>query len=406
MPDPGAGSVVGREAELAAVDAALEAARSSLAALVLEGEPGIGKTTVWREGLARAAGRGFRVLACRAAQAEARLSFAALGDLLAPLEAAALASLPGPQRRALEAALLRAEPEGAAPDPRAIGTGVVSLITALAATAPVLLALDDVQWLDLPSARALEFALRRLESRPVVVLATLRTGEPVGRAPLLPALPAERVRRVVLGSLSLGALYRVLEQQLGHGLPRPLLVRVQAATGGNPFYALEIVRAIQAEGPPAPGQALPIPRDLRELAAARLRRLPTRAREALLRASALAQPTVALVDPDDLAPAEQAGVVRIRPGGRVDFAHPLFAAAIYAAASRERRRRLHGELAQAASDVEERARHLMLAGDGPDEQIAAALDEAAARAHRRGARCGSVAPRGRVRDAAPGADLR
>ena len=87
-------AVFGREAELVAVDAVLASARQGLAALVLEGDPGIGKTTVWRKGIAHAAGTGYRVLSCRAAPTEARLSFTALGDLLAPIEPAAFDSLP------------------------------------------------------------------------------------------------------------------------------------------------------------------------------------------------------------------------------------------------------------------------------------------------------------------------
>src|SRR5262245_37613082 len=115
-----AAAVFGRETELVAVDTLLASARNGLAALVLEGDPGIGKTTLWRKGIAHAIGQGYRVLSCRAAQTEARLSFAALGDLLAPVEAAAFESLPDPQRRALDAALLRSESKVDAPNPRAI----------------------------------------------------------------------------------------------------------------------------------------------------------------------------------------------------------------------------------------------------------------------------------------------
>ncbi len=380
-------AVFGRETELAAVDAVLAPARIGLAALVLEGDPGIGKTTVWREGTARAVGKGYRVLSCRAAPAEARLSFTALGDLLAPVEPAVFGSLPDPQRQALDAALLRAAHEGVAPNPRAIGTAVVSLLSELAASAPVLLAIDDIQWLDLPSARALEFALRRLELHQIAVLATLRLGERPGASALLSTGVDNRIRRRRLGPLSLGALYRIVEDELGHRLPRPLLVRIERATGGNPFYAVEIARVLQAEGNLAPGQELPIPHDLRELVTKRVRRLPRRTQQALLRVSALAQPTVALVDPADLTPAETAGVARVRSDGRIEFAHPLFANAVYAAASHDRRRKLHGELAEIVSDVEERARHLVLsdASDDTDEQVSDVLHDAAEHALRRGA---------------------
>ena len=378
--------VFGREAELSEVAAVLAAARHGLAALVLEADPGVGKTCVWRKGIAFAHDAGYRVLTCRAAPAEARLSFAALGDLLAPVEPAAFEALPDPQRRALDAALLRAEGPGGAPDPRAIGTGVVSLLQGLAAASPVLLAIDDLQWLDQPSARALAFALRRLESHPIAVIATARRGERDGEQGVLPP-DDERVRTLRLGPLSLGALYRVVEHELGHGLPRPLLVRIERAAGGNPFYVLQIARALETEGMPAAGHALPVPEDLRELVARRLKKLPRRTQAALLRVSALARPTIALVDPADLAPAEEAGVVRVGAGGRIELAHPLFAGAVYAAASHERRRRLHAELAEIVRDVEERARHLMLmrAGDEPDAHVAEVLHEAGEHALRRGA---------------------
>jgi DNA-binding CsgD family transcriptional regulator len=378
-------AVFGRDAELMEIDAVLGAAASGFAGLVLEGDAGIGKTTVWRRGIDRAAARDYRVLSCRTAPAEARLSFAALGDLLAPLDRAAFDALPDPQRRALDAALLRADPAGAAPNPRAIGIGIVSLLSALAASAPIVLAIDDVQWLDRPSARALEFAFRRLEPHPVAVLATRRIGVRDRGNGLLAIGPGERTRTLRLGPLSLAALYRMVEDQLGRKLPRPLLARVERASAGNPFYALEIARTLGAR--PAAGEELPIPDDLSQLVAERLRKLPQRTREALLRVSALAQPTLALVAPGSLAPAEEAGLVRVATDGRIEFAHPLFASGIYAAAPRERRRKLHTELAESAVDVEERARHLMLASppDAQDERVAALLHEAAQHAARRGA---------------------
>lgn len=379
--------VFGREAELAAIDAMLASARCGFAAMLVAGDAGIGKTTVWRQGIANAAGDGFRVLSCRASPNETRLSFAALGDLLTTVDASAFDTLPEPQRRALDAALLRKDAGGQAPNPRAIGTGVVSLFTRLSHSAPLLLAIDDVQWLDLPSTRALEFALRRLVDHPCAVLATLRLGEGSKRSHLLSPDADARVHNVRLGPLSLGALYRIVETELGHGLPRPTLVRIERAAAGNPFYTLEFARALASEGPAASRQELPIPADLRDLVAKRLRRLPQRTREALLTVSALAQPTIERVDAAQLAPAEEAGMVRILANGRIEFTHPLFASGIYATASHARRCHLHAELAEIAGDVEERARHLMLArsADGADEHVAEVLHEAADHAYRRGA---------------------
>src|SRR4029453_13590637 len=268
--------MLGREAEMVAVEGLLNAGRHGRAGLVLEGNPGIGKTTVWRQGISRAANAGYRVLSCRTAPTEARLSFTALSDLLTYLEPAAFASLPDPQRRALDAALLRAEADGAAANPRAIGTAVVSTLSQLAASGPVLVAIDDLQWLDIPSARTLEFALSRLDAHPIAVLATARVGER-GGAPRLPGI--DRFSTARLGPLSLAALYRIIESELGRAAPRPLRVRIEQACGGNPFYALEVARALESTPNVVPGAALPIPDNLRALLTERIRKLPSRTRE-------------------------------------------------------------------------------------------------------------------------------
>ena len=372
----------GRDVELEEFDALLVEARSTFSGIVLEGEPGIGKTTLWREGIARATARGYRVLSCRTAAAEARLSFSALGDLLAPFDAAAFDALPDPQRRALDAALLRGTSERP-PDPRAIGTGIVSLVVRQSAQMPVLLAIDDLQWVDQPSARALEFALRRLGASPVAVLATARLSEQPGDRWLL-STPHERIRRRRLGPLSLAALYRLTEQARGRGLPRPVLIRIERAAAGNPFYALELVRALDEQGG---SLDLPVPKDLLEMAARRLKLLPQATRDALLRVSALARPEIGVIDAEAIEPAEHDGIVRVHANGRIEFVHPLFAGAIYAGASSDRRRNLHRELVEMATDIEERARHRMLSvSDGDaDPEVSALLHEAADHALRRGA---------------------
>ena len=377
--------VVGRDAELGVLEETFGDPSAGPRLLVLEGEPGIGKTTVWREVTGRAEAQGYRVLPCRAAQPESRLSFAGLADVLAPLEPDAFDGLPAPQRRGLEIALLRAEAEERPPDPRTIGTALVSLLSGLTAEAPVLVAVDDVQWLDRPSARALEFAVRRLEDHPVIALATLRAGEPSADVGLLSALSPERVRRIRLGPIGTGALYEILRDTLGEALTRPLLGRIEQASGGNPFYALEIARALGGSVRPRSGAALPIPEDVRALVGRRLRRLPASTRSQLFELSALGRPTIQLVDEAALEPAVAAGVVSVRPDGRVEFSHPLFAGAVYERASRGRRRELHRGLADRSVDPEERARHLALAAEGPSEEIAAALDRGAEHAYRRGA---------------------
>jgi len=384
--------LIGRQEELARLAGFLGNLAAGPRALLLEGEAGIGKTALWQAGLADAQACGQRTLSCRPAGAEVKLSFAALGDLLAGALQEALAALPGPQRRALEAALLLAEPEGEPPDQRAIGLGLLNVLRNLSFAGPVLVAVDDAHWLDQPSAAALGFALRRLATEPVGVLATLRLagGEPPAVA-LDRWLPAERLR---VGPLSLAAVHELLRTRLGASPSRPTLVRLHEAAGGNPFFALELGRALLEQGrEPAPDEPLPVPAGLRALVRARLARLPASARQSLLAVAALSRPTVALAAAAagrgergwaDLERAARTGVIAYE-GDRVDFVHPLFASTVYAEASPLQRRRLHRSLAELVTDGEERARHLALAADGPDLEVAATLDEAAVTAHLRGA---------------------
>jgi DNA-binding NarL/FixJ family response regulator len=384
--------VFGRDGELAAVERFLDGVPLSPSAFVFEGSPGIGKTTLWQAATQRATARGYTTLCCRTAESEAKLALAALADLLAGLGDDLLARLPAPQRRALEVALLRRDAQGPPRDPRALATAVRSVLLELAARAPLLVAVDDLQWLDAPSVRMLDFAVRRLGTARVGLLATRRVGDPrAERLGLERALPDERVVRVRVGGLSVAALHHVLQAKLGRVLPRPVVVRVAQATDGNPLFAVEIARVLLEGGVPAPGQPLPVPGDVKALVAWRARALPPSTREALLVVAALPQArlelvAVALGRPPgaDLEPAERAGMVEF-DGGVVRFTHPLFATAIYASASTERRRRLHGRLAEVVDDAEQKARHLALAAEGPDEGVAAALERAARAVSRRGA---------------------
>ena len=168
--------IIGREEQLAELRGFFDAVDRAPAACLLEGEPGIGKTVLWRAGLELARERDLRVLTAIPATAETRLSFAALADLLGPVLGDVLASLPAPQRRALEVALLLDDAAGSPPDHRAVAFAFLGAIRALSREGPVVVAVDDIQWLDGPSAFIVEFALRRLREEPVVFLLTLRTG--------------------------------------------------------------------------------------------------------------------------------------------------------------------------------------------------------------------------------------
>jgi DNA-binding CsgD family transcriptional regulator len=384
--------LIGRQEELASLTRFLGSLAAGPRALLVEGEAGIGKTALWQAGLVQARARGQRTLACRPAGSEVRLSFAALGDLLTEVLEGALPALPVPQRHALQVALLLAHPEGEPPDQRAIGLAVLNLLRTFSSAGPVLVAIDDAQWLDAPSAAVLAFALRRLGAEPVGVLATIRlTG---GQAPAVafqPWLPAERL---CLGPLNLAAIHELLRTRLGLRPSRPTLVRLHQAAGGNPLFALELGRALLEQGrEPALDEPLPVPAGLRALVRERLARLPAPARQSLLAVAALSRPTVALAVAAagqeehtlaDLKLAAGAEVITYQ-GERIRFTHPLLASTLYTEAPLGQRRRLHGRLAELVSDDEERARHLALAADRPDPRVAAALEEAAGGAHRRGA---------------------
>src|SRR5436190_19830757 len=163
-------TVVGRGHELEAIAHVLDAAQKAGRVLMLEGEAGIGKTTVWRAGVEQGQEWGYRVLATAAAGAEAQLSFTALRDLLGDAFDEVAEEIPSPQRRAMRVVLLREEPAGPPPQPDAIAVAFLTTLRALAARAPVLLAVDDVQWLDTALAAPLGYALRRLGSEAVAVL--------------------------------------------------------------------------------------------------------------------------------------------------------------------------------------------------------------------------------------------
>jgi DNA-binding CsgD family transcriptional regulator/DNA polymerase III delta prime subunit len=389
-----ADDVIGRETELATLDRFLESIPDGPGALLLSGEPGIGKTTVWREGLASARERGHRTLSCGPVEAETRLSYAALGDLLEPVLEDALPTLPEPQRRALEVALLRTPSAGARADQRAISLAVLGCLREAASTAPVVVAIDDIQWIDLPSLRVLQFVVRRLKEEAIGMMVAARTTDPSeDRLGAATALPEERVQRVHIGPLSVDAIERVLRDTVGGDFARSTLLGLHEASGGNPFFAQEIGRALlRRGGEVTAGERLPIPERLQELVEDRLEGLPAETLEALEVVSVLATPTLdaiaAATDPSEidrrLSPALDSGVVELR-GDRLRFTHPLLASAVYQRIPATRRRELHARLATIVRDPEERARHLALSVEGPDLSVAAALDEAAMLASARGA---------------------
>ena len=385
--------ILGRQDELCLLEQLLEA--DGVAALLIEGEAGIGKTTLWRAGLELARKHAFKVLSSSPTRGQRSFAYGALADL-ASGATERLDELPDPQRRALEQALLLAEHEGLRLEPRTVAVAFLGLLRLLADEVPLLVAVDDIQWLDRASAQALEYALPRLESPGFRVLLALRLEE-AGSVRFEPAsaFPAGQLRRLSVRGLSVGALQRLIHDRLGVSFIRPTLQRVHELTSGNPFFALEVSQALEArDAELAPGEPLPVPADIRELVRQRLRRLPAPSREALLATAMQRQPTVSTLE-DALPGAEAAldkpllaGIVELS-GDRIRFAHPLFASGIYGLASPKRRRQLHSRLAGVVPDSEEQALHAALAAEGPDEAVAALLERAAGRARARGA--GAVA---------------
>ncbi|HWB56864.1 MAG TPA: AAA family ATPase [Gaiellaceae bacterium] len=378
--------VIGRQEELESLDDFLESLRASPAGLALVGDAGVGKTTLWRAGADAARNLGYRVLETRPAAAEARLAFAGLGDLLGDGLDELLGELPSPQADALRVALLLEQPQGSPPDERAVAVAFLNALRVYAADGPLLLAVDDIQWLDSASAAVLGYAWRRLRKEPAGLLVTQRSGE---GAPA-PVIEREGTERLEVAPLSLGAVHALLQARIGLVLPRPVLRRLHEVAGGNAFYALELGRALQRTGStPAPGAPLPVPQELRELVRDRLVGLPAPTLEALAPVAALSQPTLSLLqqagyEPDALRPALDVHILEV-DGQSLRFAHPLLASAAYERLDALRRRELHGHLAAVVADEEERSRHLALAVEGRDADVAAALERAAVHARARGA---------------------
>ena len=383
-------AIVGRERELAAVRAFVDGVDDGASSLLLSGEAGAGKTTIWRTGVEQAQSNAFAVLTSRPVEPEAKLAYTGLGDVLSG-RLDPIGELPAPQAHALRAALMLEAPAKGAVDERAVALGFLGVLRALARTQPVLVAVDDLQWLDRPSAKAFAFAAKRLSSEPVGLLIAIRQE---ARAELVFA--PERVlpgyAELAVEPLALDEVHSLLQDRLGVVLPRPTLRALHETTGGNPFFALELARAFtEREAAHVPGEAPPLPRTLRELLGARLEALPAETRSALLAAAASTEPTLQLVQAATgldaakaLGPAVATDVVSVG-AGRIQFAHPLLAAAADAAAEPAARRDIHARLAGLVRDLEERARHLALAAEGPDADVAAVLDEAARLARARGA---------------------
>ena len=381
------GEIIGREAELSVVQAFLDRPADGLRALVLEGGAGIGKSTLWQAGVTAAREQSLHVLTSRPAEAERTLAYVVLGDLFVDTDPELLAALPAPRRRAFESVLLRDEPDLPV-EPRALGVAVLTLLPMLADGRPLVLAIDDQQWVDSSSAAALGFALRRLARQPILLLLSRRL-DGVPAAQLEEAIDPAEIDRLHVGPLSVGAIQLLVRRRLGGLFSRPMLLRLHEASGGNPFYAIELARAQSADSA-RNNQTLPLvlPPSLERLVERRLAALDPLTREALLFIAARGRLPVGLlrtldVAPEALDPAFAANLIE-QSGEVLSFTHPLLASALYQGAAGEERRMAHRLLAAALDDPVDRGRHLALAADEPNDELAAAVELAASAARDRG----------------------
>jgi DNA-binding CsgD family transcriptional regulator len=376
--------LLGRELERSRIDELVEAARrGDGSSLVLKGEAGIGKTALL--GYAVESAGDLRSLTARGLEGEAPLAFRALHDLLLPL-VDLLDEIPSRQAEALRGALALG-PEEANPQPVAAGT--LSLLGAAAGRQPLLVVVDDLQWIDSSSADAILFTARRLADNPVAVLIAVREGTD---------FETPGLTELVVRGLDSAEATELLSRTCPEAAPA-VRARLVSAAGGNPLALVELPQLLderQIRGESALPEPLPAAASIEGAFRNRAARLSDVARRAVVVAAALgdgdtgvlarALATLQIDGRTSLEEAEAAGLLLLRPGS-FEFVHPLARSALYQAALPAERRKAHAALA-AAVDSETspdlRAWHLGEAATEPDEALAAALESSADRALRRG----------------------
>jgi DNA-binding CsgD family transcriptional regulator len=382
-----------RATEARAVADFLTRAQIEPAGLVVEGEAGIGKTTLLLGAAAEAEGRGFRVLSAQGSPAEVTYAYAAVADLLRDVDSEMLASLPDLQRVALERARIgEVDSGGPATDERMVAIALLSVIERSSAHGPVLLVIDDAQWLDASSRAVISFTARRLIGQVGIIL-SVRTGEPssADERSWLQFRRPETVTRVRMRPLSLGAMHALVAARLGRTLPRPTITRIYEISGGNPLFAIELAAGAAND---TAATTVELPDSLAALVRHRIGHVGDDAAAVLLAAACSVAPTVeAIARATDRSTArviellesmEHLGII-IVDGNRVRFTHPLFATGVYTSATPSRRRAMHRTLANVVDRPEIRARHLALAATTGDATTLSELDAAAEATTARGA---------------------
>lgn len=380
---------VARHPESAAARSFLDRVLLEPAALVIEGEAGIGKTTLLRLVANDAAAQGFRVFSTRGAPTEVQYAFAGVADLLRDVAPDVLADLPEVQRDALSSVLVLSDGTGRAAGERVVAAAFLSVMQLLAAEAPLLLCIDDSQWLDTSSQMVIGFAVRRFAATipRIGIVAAVRTGADTD--PYLDLLPGELTQRLRMGPLSLGGVHKLIVARLGHALPRPTLSRIYEISGGNPFFALELARSADEDR-----GATALPHTLAAVVQQRIGEPDDELATVLLATACAMVPSVERVGRvvgmsadqvvELIESAHDRGLLEL-DGNRIRFVHPLYANGVYASASPGRRRAMHRRLAGIVDEPEIKARHLALSATTADDVTLKALDVGAAATRERGA---------------------
>jgi DNA-binding CsgD family transcriptional regulator len=401
--------LVGRLAERARIERLLEGARQGrTGALLISGDPGIGKTTLLQDTIERAGT--MTVLRATGVPAESDLEYSGLLQLTRPI-LRHLSDVPAYQATALREALGFDPPRER--DRFVVGAGVLSLLAVAAESDPVLCVVDDAQWLDRASADALCFSARRLLADRVAFLFAVRDGEG-------DQLCRAGCDEMHLDGLDLTGAAELLESSSGTALGEGVLSRVLEATNGNPLALIELCARFtphELSAWPIDAEPLPIAARLEKAFSSRVSVLPADSRAALLIVTVATVSDVqtlaraldaAGLSPAALEPAEDQGFITIAEG-RVLFRHPLVRSAVHQAASQSDRRRAHRALADSLADVGDeglRAAHLAAAALGPDEEVAAALTAAASTARQRTGYAASAAALEKAARLTPDPDVR
>lgn len=358
--------LVARSAELKLLHQLLSPEPPGPRAVLLTGEAGIGKTALWRHAVDRGREHGAVVLTARPAEDEMLGALVGLGDLVDHSKIGADVLRPGL-------------------DLFARGRGLLAALQELAQTSTVIIAIDDLQWLDADSSRVLRYVFRRLEHESIRLLVTWRI-EPDSRPPTVPlSFPHDLAQTRHVGPLSLAELRRLLALQWNS--VSPLTLRsIHAASNGNPLYAIEVARTL------SPGQRRtgisasgPLPRSLGGVIENRLAEVDDDLRPLIELVAVAGRVTLSQIEEhlpthevgELLIEARNQGLIATDEAHRIYLAHPLLSSGVEQAMNPIGRRQLHLNLAEGADDPLVRARHMALATDEADAAVADELEEAA-----------------------------